>query len=122
MKTLHCWSVTFLSIGILLLISGCDHDLSIGSKVYEDGSLDRTIVLYDSDSTKISNNLIGANKAGGWEVTTEPVLDPEKKESKNNITFKKHFASVDEANSEMNRDIDTLFQIHSTFEKQNRWF
>ncbi|MEX2231617.1 MAG: hypothetical protein WD824_05630 [Cyclobacteriaceae bacterium] len=122
MKTLHHWSVVFASIGILLLMSACDHDMSIGSTVYEDGSLDRTMVLYDSDSIKISNNILGANNAAGWEVTTEPVLDSEKKESKNNITFKKHFASVEEANSEMNRDVDTLFHIHSTFEKQNRWF
>lgn len=122
MKTPHRWSSTmFFFLLIFLIMSACDHDLSIGSAVHEDGSLDRTIVLYDSDSLKISSNMFGANEAAGWNVVAEQIFDNEKK-STNNITFKKHFASVKEANEEMNSDVDTLFHIHSTFEKHNRWF
>jgi hypothetical protein len=65
------------------------------------------------------------NEAKGWTTLIEPALKRtrnEKDEQTNNIIFKKHFASVTDANAEMDRHIDTLFSIRSTFEKKNRWF
>ena len=113
------------SIFLLLTISACDRDITMRSTVYEDGSIDRTIALYDADTVNVRKNIFDINETKGWATTIEPVLKRkrnEKDEQTNNITFKKHFASVADANLEMDRHIDTLFSIRSTFEKKNRWF
>src|SRR5690606_22692650 len=60
-------------------------------------------------------NIFNATSSTGWEVTANP-------DDKEKFTFRKHFASADEANSEMDREADTLFRIRSTFEKRFRWF
>jgi hypothetical protein len=106
-------------------MSACDRDITMRSTVYEDGSIDRTIALYDADTVNVRKNIFDINEAKGWATSIEPVLKRkrnEKDDQKNNITFEKHFASVADANLEMNRQIDTLFSIRSTFEKKSRWF
>jgi hypothetical protein len=118
-------TVVVSSIFLLLAMSACDHDITTSSTVYEDGSIDRTILLYDADTASVRNNVFDINKANGWTTTIEPALKRkrnEKDEQTNNITFKKHFASVTDANLEMDRHIDTLFSIRSTFQKKSRWF
>ncbi len=125
MKNLHLRILGFLCLPVLFGISGCDHNVTIGSTVYEDGSLDRTVVLYDADSDNVSGNFMGASEAGGWTTAIEPGSKNKSENSKDeeiNIIFTRHFASVADANREMNRDTDTLFQILSSFEKKNRWF
>ena len=108
----------------LLLLTACDHDISTGSRVYEDGSLDRTIVLHKTDSDHVASNIFGVNEARDWKVEVVPATGSakENREAKHNVTFKKHFKSVADANSEMHRAADTLFEIRSSFEKKDRWF
>lgn len=125
MKTLKQSSSLLISLIALLLLSGCEHNISVSSDVHEDGSLDRTIVLHESDSNKIKNNIFGINESQDWDVVVEPSPKSSAEADKNpkmNITFKKHFPSVDVANSEMNNDTDTAVRIASSFEKRNRWF
>lgn len=114
-----------LCLPVLLVISGCDHDVMTGTAVHADGSLDRTVVLYDADSDKVSGNFMGATEAGGWTTAMETGSKSKSENSKQdelNITFTRHFASVDDANREMDNETDTLFRIFSSFEKKNRWF
>lgn len=125
MKNFNRGYLVLASIALMFIMSGCEHNISVGSTVYPDGSLDRAIVLQNEDSAKIEKNIFGISQARGWEVIVEPSSKPamEKyKKSEVNITFKKHFETVEDANREMNPDIDTVFHIESTFEKQNRWF
>lgn len=109
---------------VLLLLSGCEQTISIGSTVHADGSLDRTIVLHETDSAKAGQNIMGISEATGWGILIEPDnRDAETDEKpKVNITFRKHFASAEDANREMNGKGDTVFHIASTFQKENRWF
>jgi hypothetical protein len=120
-----------LALAVLLMMSGCDHDVTIGTTVYEDGSLDRTVMLYEADSDNVadnsdilSRNFMGVSEAAGWKTLVEPVTKTEQndKDKKYNLTFTKHFASVEDANNAMNGKADTIFHIMSTFEKRNRWF
>lgn len=125
MKTLSQPCSLFLSLFMLLLLSGCEHSISVHTDVHADGSLDRTIVLHESDSGKIEHNVFGINRDRGWGVLVEPAPKSSAetdKEAEVNITFTRHFASVDDANRDMNNDTDTAFHILSSFEKQNRWF
>lgn len=125
MKKINQLSALLASMFIAILLSGCEHNIFVTSDVHEDGSLDRTIIMEKSDSNKIQDNIFGINQAGGWEVVVAP--SPESsteadKKAKVKIMFKKHFASVDEANRAMNDENDTSFHISSSFEKDNRWF
>ena len=118
----HLPTLTVISIGLLCL-AACDHNVGTASTVYEDGSLDRTIVLSEADSGAASHNFMGVSEARGWNTVLSPMSEPtEGKEVKYNMTFTKHFESVDEANIEMNRDTDTVFQIRSSLKNSNRWF
>lgn len=124
MKTLNNRSLELATVFILLL-SACEHNVSVESTVYPDGSLDRTIILHNSDSAKVENNFLGASTASGWDVKVDPPSKPSTENNKDrevNITFKKHFVSVKEANRHSNPGTDTVFHIASSFEKKNRWF
>ena len=106
----------------LCFFSSCDQTITVESVVHEDGAIDRTIVLLDDDSAKISENFFGL-PAEGWKTSLEAVTGPEHEgKPKYNITFKKHFTSVDDANNDMDRKADTLFRIRSNFEKKFRLF
>ena len=110
---------------LLFLFSGCEHNVTVSSKVYPDGSIDRTIVLHNADSAKSEQNFFGANRNAGWDVViSNPTKPSTESDNRNevNITFKKHFSSVEELNKETNPDHDTVFHVASSFEKDNRWF
>lgn len=125
MKIIDHRTVIVPVLCMLTCLSACDHDITIGSTVHADGSIDRTIVLSDADSAAAFDNIFGVNAAGGWRTTVEPARKTETgKNDKTDraITFSKHFTTVAEANKEMDRDVDTLFHIRSTLERKNRWF
>jgi len=104
-------------------LSSCEHTISIGNTVHADGSLDRTIVLYESDTAHATKNFLGINIRSGWNVNMEPSGTPEEgKQPEVNITFRKHFDSTEDANREMDTPSDSTFNIASSFEKKNRWF
>lgn len=125
MKSFCRFYIVLFCFCILISMAGCDHDITVATTVNDDGSIERTIVLYDADSSKASSNIFGINETGGWSTVIEPTRIREDEGSRKtdvDITFTKRFASTVEANREMDSNVDTLFGIHSTFEKQNRWF
>lgn len=112
-----------LSALAICMLTACDHDISIHNDVHEDGSLERHVTLYESDSAAMNKNLFGITSEKGWTVNVNPIKSSESdKDAKFNLTFSKQFNSVEEANSEMDLPIDSLFRISSTFSKENRWF
>lgn len=123
MKALHrLTTLIVISCGFICL-TACDHSVRTATTVYDDGSLDRTIVLSEANSETASHNIMGVSKARGWETVIEPAeTRAEEDDDKHYITFTKHFKSVADANKEMATDNDTLFRIHSTLKNSNRWF
>lgn len=119
MKT--SWIVA-LGVGVIVL-SSCERPMTLETKVYEDGTFDKTIVFEKSDSSIVQQNVFGINTQHGWSATVNE-LPNEKKDNKDrfHITFNKHFNSLEEMNAELNSSLDTLFQIKSTFEKKFKWF
>jgi len=110
----------------LIALSSCEQKIKVESVVHPDGSIDRSIVLSEADSDKVSRNIFGAGRARGWEAAMtawegkgDSVKDSKKKYT---VSFHKHFPSVEAANIEMNTDSDTLFRIRSAFEKKFMWF
>ncbi len=103
----------------LLLFSACENQVTMKTLVQEDGSLEKTIILEKTGLHQAEENMFGINEQTGW---TAQVTKLDSGDNKYRIEFKKNFASVDEVNLELDRETDTLFRIHSTFEKQFRWF
>lgn len=115
-----------MTLFLLACLTGCEHNISVGSTVYEDGSIDRTITLHNTDPVKAEKNLFGIGKSHGWDVVMGPPSKPApegEKTAEVNITFKKHFPTVEDANRDMDTEqADTTFHIASSFKKENRWF
>ncbi|MBX2970903.1 MAG: hypothetical protein KF803_16165 [Cyclobacteriaceae bacterium] len=114
-------TTVFYTLLALILLTACENPIAFKTIVHEDGSLDKTIVLEKTEKDKADQNYFGINEQSGWtiEITEN---ESEKDNDKFRIAFSKHFNSVDDVNSELDRPADTLFQIHSTFEKKFRWF
>lgn len=111
----------FHTLLALILLTACENPIAFKTIVHEDGSLDKTIVLEKTGKDKAEQNYFGINEQSGW--TTEITEDKsEKDDNKYRIAFSKHFSSVDDVNNELDWQADTLFQIHSTFDKKFRWF
>lgn len=125
MKPLKQLAALMLCVFLLAGLSSCDKHYSVESVVHADGSIDRTVVLSDTDSGKAIHNIFGVNQNNGWDVTVQATNsrseNPDEKNGKYDLLFRKSFASAEEANEEMNRR-DTLFNIKSDFEKNFRWF
>jgi hypothetical protein len=110
--------VLFGSAGLLM---SCENPIRLETKVHEDGSLNKTIVLEKTDSNRITTNMFGVNAETGWNVASE--LNPsEDSDKKFKIIFQKNFTSVEAANKELDSGNDSLFHIRSQFEKKFRWF
>lgn len=111
-------------IGLVVLLMSCENPIRMETKVNEDGSIDKTITLESTDRFRDSINMFGIGKASGWQVQVEPKAkkDSLSKEDKYRIEFKKSFVSVNAANADLNKDVDSLFQINAKFEKHFRWF
>lgn len=105
---------------LLMLMTSCEHGVNVESLVYADGSLDRTVVLSKTDSNAALENMFGISASKGWEV--EVTEDSSVEGDKKIIVFRKHFGNVEEANTEMDGPVDSLFRISSGFEKRFLWF
>lgn len=108
---------------LIVGLSACEHQVSTETTVYEDGSLDKTIVLEVEDTIK---NYIGIGREQGWKIKTRLMEDSAKEKSKTKkkwiVTYQKHFASSEQATTELAASSDTLFRISSTSDKKFRWF
>lgn len=115
-------AIAIVMIGVSIVLASCEQRVAVGTVVHEDGSLDRSITLQESDSSGSSRNMFGLEEANGWKKTVAKSKKQEEKKSQYDITFEKHFANADEINKELNKPTDTLFSIRSEFKKSFRWF
>lgn len=118
MKTIQ----TFLAaVSLLIILAGCENPILMETKVYEDGSLDKTILMEEADSIRMTQNIFDVKESNGWKVSVKTSSDTAKSK-KIAVTFNKRFPSAEAINLELDREIDTLFRIHSSFSKSFRWF
>ncbi len=124
-----------LSISAACLLMACEHSVSTGTIVHEDGSLERSVTFQRAktkpDSVEVAFFNVDSSK--GW--TQDSVLIPSNSPKKQSVTaeyrdtirteyaerFVKHFESVEAVNRAMNTD-SAIFHIESRFEKKFRWF
>lgn len=110
----------------MLLLTACDNPMVFHTKVNEDGSLDRTLVLDKTDSMNVrpERNIFGIGEEKGWAVKITQPSDSAVKSDKNKIRieFRKHFVDADAMNAELDLSTDTLFRVNARFEKNFRWF
>jgi len=109
---------------LTMTLMSCQNPMTFHTKVNEDGSLNKSIVLEKTSGDHARDNILGVNEAHGWKVAIEKLPDStqSKEENEFRIQFEKEFKSVDDVNKELDNPIDTLFHVHSTFEKRFRWF
>ena len=114
-------------ITTVLIITGCENPMTFKTIVHDDGKLDFTLTFEESDSVPPYQTIFGIQEDKNWDVTYE-ALPPKKlvygreEKPKYKISYTKMFESSDEWNSELDTPSDTLFRIHSSFEKKFRWF
>lgn len=114
--------IVLIVLALIAILTSCEHKVAMNTVVYEDGSLDKTIVI-EGDSANINKNFIGVGSTRDWNVT---IL--KKDTSKNTdqgkfiLTFSKHFNSSEEANRDLAVPNDTLFRVTSHFDKKFKWF
>lgn len=115
----------------LSLFSSCEHRVETKTIVREDGSLDKTIILFTKQSKQETKNYFGIGAEQGWEVsvdstqsttTSKEDSSKSKNEVKYTYSFSKSFQSADVSNDELATPSDSLFRLTSKFEKKFRWF
>jgi hypothetical protein len=118
------FSASLMIAGLIacIALSSCEQKVQVESVVHEDGSIDRTIVLADAERGKAGRNMFGITNGTGWETDTKPGIQKANDPKNYTITFRKSFASVGQANADLNRETDSLFRIRSEFNKEFRWF
>lgn len=119
-------------LGALLTLCACEHQLEVNTKVYPDGSLDRTVAVVSGDSVpRKAARYLGVGSDSGWTVAREVIFprptpsagsDPKSASPKFKFVFRKTFASAAAANAHLGQMSDSLFRITGTFQRQFRWF
>jgi tetratricopeptide (TPR) repeat protein len=112
---------SIIAFGLLVLMASCDHEVEMHTEVNEDGSLKKTIKFIDADEAMSHTNPLGISAETGWDVKSGKVEMGEY-EGKLQITLSKEFKNTEKVNEELNRPVDSLFQVESTFEREFRWF
>jgi hypothetical protein len=117
------------SILYLLIFSSCEHRVETKTIVHENGSLDKTIVLFSKEPKQDTNNYFGIGAKQGWKVSVDSARarasskkDSTKRETKYTYSFSKSFQSAEIANEGLAVPSDSLFRLTSKFEKKFRWF
>ncbi len=116
-------SSIIFSFGIIMTLMSCENPMSFKTKVNEDGSLNKSITFEKADEPLATSNVFGLHEKNGWTLKKE--LLPEKKsgdKKEYRIQFTKNFARDSEMNKDLDNTIDSLFHVHSSFEKKYRWF
>jgi hypothetical protein len=120
MKTIKMISIA-IGLFMITIMMSCENPIRMETVVHEDGSLDKTIVLEKTDSSSITQNHFGIGASTGWSIKADTIKsDGDKQNLK--VEFKKSFASSEAINKELDMETDTLFKIHSSFDKSFRWF
>jgi hypothetical protein len=103
------------------MLNACENPMSFMTVVHEDGSVDKTLVLEKTEKAKADENIFGIHEGNGWSVALTPA-GADTANNKYRIEFSKHFDSAEQANHDLDTGSDTLFHIHSVFNKKFRWF
>lgn len=114
----------FLLAFLLMTISACEHNLSMETTVYENGTLDKTIILETADTTQ---NFLGIGAENGWKLTIDLIEEDTNsnkgtKSKKWKVKYEKPFTSAQQASEELATPSDSLFRVSSKFEKNFKWF
>ena len=116
-------SICVIGAGMIITLASCDNPMAFRTKVNEDGSLDKTIVIGKGDEKLASENVFGIGERTGWAVRKDLLSQIDaKNKPEYRISFSKHFAGAPEMNKELDRPNDTLFHSVASFEKKYRWF
>ncbi len=118
MKTLNLAAAV---VALSTLLMSCENPIRMETKVHEDGSLNKTIVLEEMDSLGMIHNYFNVNEANGWTMQAKKTQAAADK-SKYKLQFSKNFPSAAAMNNELDIASDTLFRINSNFKKSFRWF
>ncbi len=113
------------ALGIAVIMMGCENPMTFRTKVNEDGSLEKTIIFEKAEAKTEFSNVFGISEKNSWIARVNKPYDSARvKSNKDNfkIQFSKHFDSDQQMNMELDKRMDTLFQIHAKFEKKFRWF
>lgn len=126
MKTQKLFKIISLAAIITLLLTACEHSIKTKTKVHEDGTIDKTIILSEKGAKGIKKNYFNISEGNGWRISVDSVKTREPSDStlktKYSYAFQKSFRSVADANAELAMPNDSLFRITSQFNKQFRWF
>ena len=119
-------SIELLALGMMALLA-CENRMTFETDVHEDGTFEKSIIFEKRDSAYLDNKMFGISPAKGWAVSItklppEGKTEKEKEKTNYRVKFDKHFNSVEEMNTALNSNADTLFSIKSTFEKKFRGF
>jgi len=109
----------------MVTMIACENPMTFRTKVNEDGSLDKTITFEKGEAKLAHENAFGINEKNGWTLKKTRSYDSSRVKSdkeKYRFQFGKHFANDSMINIELDKKIDTLFRVHSHFEKKFRWF
>jgi hypothetical protein len=122
MKIKLCLSVIILTL--MITFSSCVQHITTETVLHKDGAIERTILFTDADSSKALSNIFGVSKDNGWALDVKESEKREKDGKPNyDIRFSKKFASIEDANKEMNPEGNSeVFKIRSDLEKRFRWF
>lgn len=110
-----------LLLAALCVLASCEHTQLQETVVHPDGSLDKTLIAEVEDD---DYEILALDSARGWtkEVLLLDSTTEKTEDKKYRLTFRKHFASAEEANQDLAIPADTLFRITSSFQKEYRWF
>lgn len=111
---------------VAVLLSGClGNDYQTHTRVYDDGSIERTIKTISADSVIMQKNMFGATRQNAWQADMQ-LIPPQGKDTTSSgiryaITWSKWFPTADAAN----RDAETSqapFRIQSSYATEFWWF
>lgn len=113
--------IAVLLFGFAGLLMSCENPIRMETKVSEDGSLDKTIIVEKAEADNKVSQYFGVHEPNGWSILVENKMDSGDS-TKRKVTMKKSFSSADEVNKELDVLSDSSFRIHTSFDKKFRWF
>ncbi|MBN2485872.1 MAG: hypothetical protein JXB34_07845 [Bacteroidales bacterium] len=118
----------WLLVALLLLINnGCIEYYKISTTVNADGSFDRTIMVFASDSATVFDGHMQIPTDSSWQIKSRwiyPSADDTISEKKFEYIATKRFKNIKELNEFLDVKYDTsiIIQITCNSEKKFRWF
>lgn len=103
----------------ILVLSSCEGQYEVTTKLNNDGSLERTIIYESEEVLRPKESLFGVSDEE-WDY--EFLDEDSSNDLPPRIKLFREFRSIDAANTVMNQDTDTLWQIEASLNSRFRWF